>query len=179
VQDINDETLSEYLTREHGDWHPEVGILESVPTLEESDMYFYDSDGNLLRGLDDDSDTAGDSYDESDFDSDAPTGRFGEDINDRLDPIEASDFVDTLKKLDIASIAPEDIACGVCLDDFQVATPHTDHTPVETPRCHQPFGRECLLQALKNDCARCPMCRQDLLVPLGIRHRPTRTSPGQ
>jgi len=78
-------------------------------------------------------------------------------------PLEIIDFVNGLEKPDIASIAPEDMACPICREDFHVTTPLVDHKPIKTPCCRQLFGRCCLVEALVCDRTRCPMCRQDIV----------------
>ena len=77
--------------------------------------------------------------------------------------LEIFDFVNGLEKPGIASIAPEDMACPVCLEDFHATTPLIDHKPIKAPCCRQLFGRGCLVEALVCDRTRCPMCRQDIV----------------
>jgi hypothetical protein len=80
-----------------------------------------------------------------------------------MDRDSASDIVGAFERIDVASLAPEDMRCAICYSNFDdiVLGPEglpVDDSPVKTPCCGQVFGRNCFVESLLSDC-RCPMCR--------------------
>ncbi|KAH7065919.1 hypothetical protein BKA63DRAFT_524872 [Paraphoma chrysanthemicola] len=74
----------------------------------------------------------------------------------------ASEFVDTLEKVEIASIVKEDSKCPHCWGRWDEEDDENRcKDPVKTP-CGHLFGRACLVTALTGNRLRCPMCRQKM-----------------
>jgi len=97
-----------------------------------------DDEGNsrCIESFEDSSAGASDIYSDDGF--------YGRDMDDE----EAFDFVSALDTVDLASIAPDDMKCAICWDDFDdVIDRGIDTTPVRTPCCRRIFMKDCLVEA--------------------------------
>jgi len=142
------------------------GCLEYICHVEDDEGNIRCSE-NFEDSSDDADENGGENSSAGDFDiyndddiEDDEVEFYGRDMDDE----EAFEFVSALDTVDLASIAPDDMKCAVCWDDFDdVMDRGIDTTPVRTPCCRQIFMKDCLVEALVGDDVRCPMCRQDIV----------------
>lgn len=90
-----------------------------------------------------------------------PGGEY-DDVEEVEDPTE---FINSLKDVDLAFIAADDMECPICLESFDSleAFLNPNNEPVQVPCCSKYFCRDCLFEALSTVYPRCPMCRQDVI----------------
>ncbi|KAF7951855.1 hypothetical protein EAE96_007153 [Botrytis aclada] len=62
--------------------------------------------------------------------------------------------------------------CGICIDQYTEATIplEPNHEPSKMPNCGHIFGRDCIVEWLKNNDT-CPLCRDELVLPVAYRLR--------
>ncbi|KAF7886581.1 uncharacterized protein EAF01_011259 [Botrytis porri] len=62
--------------------------------------------------------------------------------------------------------------CGICIEPYAEATIpfEPNHEPSKMPKCGHVFGRDCIVEWLKNHDT-CPLCRDELSLPVAYRLR--------
>ncbi|TGO20911.1 hypothetical protein BPAE_0257g00160 [Botrytis paeoniae] len=77
---------------------------------------------------------------------------------------------DMLPLVDAATLDFEQ--CGICIESYAEATIplEPNHEPSKMPKCGHVFGRDCIVEWLKNHDT-CPLCRDELTLPVAYRLR--------